>query len=73
MSEEREDRGAGATQKEDVSDQGRSVFTWVLIEDIARSLKHDVDGLSVLDNYQEKNPSKHWERGRPRWLQRGAH
>ena len=48
--------------KEDINDHGRSVCTWVLLEDIVRSLKDEE--LSVLDTYEENNPSQHWEAAR---------
>ena len=48
--------------KEDVADQGRSLCTWVLLQDIVSALQ-DAE-LAVLDDYQEKNPSKHWEDAR---------
>jgi hypothetical protein len=51
-----------ALWKEDVGDQGRSLCTWVLLEDVVRALK-DAD-LAVLDDFQETNPSQHWEDAR---------
>jgi hypothetical protein len=51
-----------ALWKEDVSDQGRSLCTWVLLKDIVRSLE-DAE-LAVMDDYQKNNPSQHWEDAR---------
>jgi hypothetical protein len=36
--------------------------TWVLLEDVVRA-QSDAD-LAVLDDFQDKNPSQHWEDAR---------
>lgn len=48
--------------KEDVNDEGRSMVTWLTLEEILRALQDSE--LSVLDHYFENHQSEKWARAR---------
>ena len=65
VSAEREEVPAllcAAHWKEGAADEGRSMVTWLTLEEILRALADSE--LSVLDHYFENHPSEKWARAR---------